>query len=147
MFNSVYGGFSSSSTGSGSTGTVTSVSAGTGMDFTTITTSGSVSIDTTKVIYFALGITGSPTATTILKGNGSWNTIGDITEATSSVLTISGGSNSIIGSGVTIQVKQAGAAQSGYLSSTDWNTFNNKGSGTVTSVTGTISRITSTGGA
>jgi hypothetical protein len=35
---------------------------------------------------------------------------------------------------------------SGYLTSTDWNTFNNKGSGTVTSVSGTTGRITSTGG-
>jgi hypothetical protein len=34
----------------------------------------------------------------------------------------------------------------GYLTSTDWTTFNNKGSGTVTSVSGTAGRITSTGG-
>ncbi len=45
---------------------------------------------------------------------------------------------------VTIQV--ANTSQSGYLSSTDWNIFNNKGSGTVTSVSGTTNRITSTGG-
>jgi hypothetical protein len=35
---------------------------------------------------------------------------------------------------------------SGYLTSTDWNTFNNKGSGTVTSVTGTAP-VVSSGGA
>ena len=34
----------------------------------------------------------------------------------------------------------------GYLTSTDWTTFNNKGSGTVTSVSGTAGRTTSTGG-
>jgi hypothetical protein len=34
----------------------------------------------------------------------------------------------------------------GYLTSTDWTTFNNKGSGTVTSVSGTAGQITSTGG-
>lgn len=34
----------------------------------------------------------------------------------------------------TIGITQSGAASDGYLSSTDWNTFNNKGSGTVTSV-------------
>ena len=49
----------------------------------------------------------------------------------------------------TIGIAQAGAASDGYLSSTDWNTFNNKGSGTVTSVAtaGLISGgpITSTG--
>ena len=53
-------------------------------------------------------------------------TKGNLTEATSSILTISGGTNSVIGSGVSIQVKLASGEQSGYLSSTDWNTFNNK---------------------
>jgi hypothetical protein len=53
-------------------------------------------------------------------------TIGSVTESTSSVLTIVGGTGAIIGSGVTVQVKQASASQSGYLSSTDWATFNSK---------------------
>lgn len=47
-------------------------------------------------------------------------------ETTSSVLTITGGTNAVLGTGVTIAVKQAATAQSGYLSSTDWNTFNGK---------------------
>lgn len=51
---------------------------------------------------------------------------GNLTETTSSVLTITGGTASVLTSGLTIQVKEAGAAQSGYLSTTDWNTFNNK---------------------
>lgn len=51
---------------------------------------------------------------------------GNITEATSSVLSITGGTAAVLTSGLTIQVLQAGAAQSGYLSTTDWNTFNNK---------------------
>lgn len=59
---------------------------------------------------------------------------GNLTEATSSVLTITGGTSAIIGSGLTLQVKQANTSQAGYLSSTDWNTFNNKGSGSVTAV-------------
>jgi trimeric autotransporter adhesin len=58
---------------------------------------------------------------------------GNITEATSSVLSITGGTAAVLTSGLTIQVLQAGAAQSGYLSTTDWNTFNNKLSGTLTS--------------
>ena len=74
-------------------------------------------------------------------------TIGNFTEATSSVLTITGGTGAIIGSGLSVQVKQASGSQAGYLSSTDWTTFNNKGSGTVTSVSGTTNRVTSTGGA
>ena len=46
-----------------------------------------------------------------------------------------------------ISISQAGTSTDGYLSSTDWNTFNNKGSGTVTSVsgTGTVNGITLTG--
>ena len=55
-------------------------------------------------------------------------TKGNLTESTSSVLTISGGNNSQIGSGTTIQVKEASTSQSGYLSNTDWNTFNGKAS-------------------
>jgi len=58
---------------------------------------------------------------------------GNITESTSSVLTITGGTGAALTSGLTIQVLQAGAAQSGYLSTTDWNTFNNKLSGSLTS--------------
>jgi hypothetical protein len=73
-----------------------------------------------------------------------WNTFnskepaltkGNLTEATSSVLTITGGTTAVIGSGTSIEVKQASGSQSGYLSSSDWTTFNNKGSGTVTSIT------------
>lgn len=85
-----------------------------------------------------------------------WNTFnskepaltkGNLTESTSSVLTITGGSNAIIGSGLTIQVKQATSLVSGYLSSTDWSTFNGKqaalsGSGIVKSTGGTISYLT-----
>lgn len=53
-------------------------------------------------------------------------TKGNLTESTSSVLTISGGTAAVIGSGLSIQVKQSSTSQSGYLSSSDWNTFNNK---------------------
>ena len=52
--------------GTGGSGTVTSVSADTGMNFTTITTSGSVAIDTTKVPYLAAGF-----STGLLKWDGS----------------------------------------------------------------------------
>ncbi len=54
-------------------------------------------------------------------------TLSDVAEATSSILTIANGTKTIIGtSNLTIQVKQAGTSQDGYLSSTDWNTFNGK---------------------
>jgi hypothetical protein len=82
-------------------------------------------------------VLGSGTSMTINKGN--------ITEATSAILTISGGTGAVLGSGVSVQVKQSGASQSGYLSNTDWNTFNNKQS-TLTFGNLTSSDITVSGG-
>jgi hypothetical protein len=61
----------------------------------------------------------------------------DLTEATSSVLTITGGTDAVLGTGTTIQVKQAGTSQSGFLSSTDWTTFNSKQNTITNPVTGT----------
>jgi hypothetical protein len=66
----------------------------------------------------------------VLLGNGngavSTTTRGNLTEAGSSILTITGGSNAVLGSGTTIQVQQASASQAGFLSSADWTTFNGK---------------------
>lgn len=63
-----------------------------------------------------------------------------IVEATSSVLTFTGAANSVLGTGVSIQVKQSATGQSGYLSSSDWNTFNGKqASGNyITALTGQV---------
>ena len=98
----------------------------------------------------------------ILYGNGS----GGFSNVTiGSNLTFAGGTLSASGStGVTsvtattplassggstpdISIQQASGSQSGYLSSTDWTTFNSKGSGSVTSVsgTGTVNGLTLTG--
>ena len=59
------------------------------------------------------------------------------------------GTSPVVSSGGTtpaISMPAATSSVSGYLTSTDWNTFNNKGSGTVTSVSATAP-ITSSGGA
>lgn len=53
-------------------------------------------------------------------------TKGNLTETTSSVLTISNGTNSVIGSGTTIEVSSASSISAGYLTSADWSTFNSK---------------------
>jgi len=54
-------------------------------------------------------------------------TLSNLTEATSSVLTITNGTAAIIGAAaLTIEVDQADTSNAGYLSSTDWNTFNGK---------------------
>lgn len=51
---------------------------------------------------------------------------GDLTETTSSILTITGGTGAVLGAGTSIEVQQSSTTDDGYLSSTDWNTFNNK---------------------
>jgi hypothetical protein len=66
-----------------------------------------------------------------------------------SYVTSVSGTSPVVSSGGTtpaISMPAATASVSGYLTSTDWNTFNNKGSGTVTSVTGTAP-VVSSGGA
>ena len=112
-------------------GTVTSVGTSAPLTGGTITTTGTI------------GITQSGVATDGYLSSTDWNTFnskepaltkGNLTEATSAVLTITGGTGAVIGTGTTIQVSQAGASASGFLSSTDWNTFNNK-QGTITLTT------------
>lgn len=66
--------------------------------------------------YAASGHTGfEPTVT---KGN--------LSESTSSILTITGGTGAVIGSGTTIQVQAADSTHNGYLTSGDWGIFNGK---------------------
>lgn len=86
----------------------------------------SINADTTAA---QLITSASPTNLGIVTTSG--NTVltltgASIVEATSSVLTITGATNAVLGTGVSIQVKLASTSQSGYISSTDWNTFNGK---------------------
>lgn len=91
------------------------------------------------------GLTGN--IQTQLDGKEATLTKGNLTEATSSILTIIGGTNAIIGSGVSIEVSQVSGSSSGYLSSVDWNTFNNKQSTLdIESIEGTTNQITVTNG-
>lgn len=74
-------------------------------------------------------------------------TVDDIVAAAGGVTDVTATSPVISSGGATpnISMPAASGSTNGYLSSTDWTTFNNKGSGTVTSVTGTAP-IVSTGG-
>lgn len=94
----------------------------------------------------AISISQATTSTNGYLSSTDWNTfnnkqstltLGNLTEATSSVLTITGGTGSVVGSGTSIQVKQASSTVSGFLSSTDWNTFNGKQNVITNPVTGT----------
>lgn len=81
--------------------------------------------------------------------NGSAISLGG-TVSVGTVTSVTGTAPISVATGTTtpaISISQANSTTNGYLSSTDWNTFNNKGSGTVTSVggTGTVAGITLTG--
>lgn len=103
----------------------------------------------------AIGITQATTSTNGYLSATDWNTfngkqsaltLGNVTESVSNVLMFpDGGTNKTIGN-LSIQVVQAGSTSSGYLSSTDWNTFNNKQNAITLTTTGTSGAATFSGG-
>jgi trimeric autotransporter adhesin len=102
---------------------------------TTITQTVALTLDQDKSATFASSVTA-----TSFSGSGSSLT-GVVTSVTGTSPVVSSG-----GQTPAISMPAATTSVSGYLTSTDWNTFNNKGSGTVTSVTGTAP-VVSSGGA
>jgi hypothetical protein len=151
-------------------GSVTSITAGTGLSVSgganPITTSGTITIDSTvATLTGTQTLTNktltSPTLTTPALGTPASGTLTNCTFPTlnqnttgsagsvANTLTITSplsGTSYNGSAAVSIGIPVATASANGYLSSTDWTTFNNKGSGTVTSVTGT-SPVVSSGGA
>ena len=115
--------------GSGGGGTVTSVA---------LTETGSALTITGSPITGAgtINIAGAGTSSQVILGDLSLGTLtsGTVTSVGTSqaFITITDGTTT-----PSISIGNAGASATGVLTSTDWNTFNNKGSGTVTSVSGT----------
>jgi hypothetical protein len=95
----------------------------------------------------AFSITQANTSTNGFLSSTDWNTfnskqsaltLGNVTEVASNVLLFpDGGTGKTIGN-LSIQVVQAGASTNGFLSSTDWTTFNNKQN----AITGAATTIT-----
>ena len=126
-------------------GTVTSVSvvSANGLAGTVATAT------TTPAITLSTSVTG------ILQGNGtaiSAATTGNLTDSGTDGITVTSGTGAVLGSGTSLSQHVSDTTHNGYLSSTDWNTFNNKGSGSVTSVSvvsanglaGTVATATTT---
>ena len=111
---------------------------------------------TTPVIDLASGVaTAGTTGSSTLIPVVTIDTYGRVTSITTAsnpqgTVTSVTGTSPVVSSGGTtpaISMPAATGSVNGYLTSTDWTTFNNKGSGTVTSVggTGTVNGITLTG--
>ena len=94
------------------------------------------SIANGKLQNSSITINGTPIAL------GGSTSVGTVTSVTGTSPISSSGGNT-----PAISISQASGTTNGYLSSTDWTTFNNKGSGSVTSVggTGTVSGISLSG--
>ena len=88
---------------------------------------------------------GDDVTVNVSSGTGTVTSVAALTLGTSGTDLSSTVANSTTTPVITLNVPTASATNRGALSSTDWTTFNNKGSGTVTSVTGT-SPVVSSGG-
>ena len=74
---------------------------------------------------FSTGLTGTLTGSASL--NVLTSALGNLTDAGTDGISVTGGTGAVVGN-VSIAQLAASASQNGYLSSTDWNTFNNKAS-------------------
>jgi hypothetical protein len=124
---------------------LTSLSGGTGITYNN--TTGAISYSGT--VYTDASVRALISASGAVSYNNTTGVIsltsGNLTEATSSVLTITGGTGAVLGAGTSIQVKQASTTVSGFLSSTDFNTFNNKASA-LSGTTNYVAKFTSSTG-
>lgn len=75
-------------------------------------------------LAFVHGVTSA--IQTQLNGKQGTLTIGNLTDVGTDGITVTGGTGSVIGSGTSISQHVSDATHNGYLSLTDWNTFNNK---------------------
>ena len=115
-------------------GTITGVTAGTGLSGGG--TSGSVTLNLDNISPDPSGIFTNADITVDAQGRitaASSGTPGGVTSVTATTPLLSSG-----GTAPDISIPQANGSTDGYLSSTDWNTFDGKGIGTITDLTGDV---------
>lgn len=62
--------------------------------------------------------------------------VGNLTDVGTDGITVTGGTGAVLGAGASLSQHVADATHNGYLSSADWNTFNNSSGAAITSLTG-----------
>lgn len=117
------------------TGTVISVATSYGITGGTITASGTLTADTSKLSTIATARRLADSAAASVSTGGTVTSI-------ATALPITGGTITSTG---TIGIQVANTSQSGYLTSTDWNTFNGKQGAITLTTTGTSGAATLTG--
>lgn len=102
------------------------------------TNTGDITLGTANGLSLAAQVLSLGTASTSTTGaltSTDWNTFnskqsaltfGNLTDAGTDGISITNGTGAVIGTGTSISQQVATTSQNGYLSSTDWNTFNNK---------------------
>ena len=83
-----------------------------------------------------ISATGTPSSITYLRGDGSWSTVsgggggsgtyGTLSATPNSVITITNGLSAVNGAGTGITISQVSSTTNGFLTSSDWVTFNSK---------------------
>jgi len=121
-------------------GTVTSVTNATGTPIT-VTTGTTAAVLTMAAATSSVNGYLTSTDWTTFNGKGS-GTVTSVSNAVGTPITVTGGTGAAV-----LTMAAATGSVPGYLTATDWTTFNGKGSGTVTSVTNAVGTpITVTGG-
>lgn len=116
-------------TPAGSNITITNTGAGSGTVTSVSVVSANGLAGTVATATTTPAITLSTTITGILQGNGtaiSAATTGNFTDVGTDGIVVTGGTGAVLGSGTSIAQHVADATHNGYLSSTDWSTFNGK---------------------
>lgn len=86
-----------------------------------------LAITNAKIANSSIDLTAKVTGVLPIANGGTGTTsIGNLTDVGTDGIVITGGTGAVIGSGTSIAQQVADSTHNGYLSSTDWNTFNGK---------------------